>query len=252
MGQLDGKTALITGGAGGIGTAIARRFAAEGAQVILADINPDGAARLAEDISGHGGLAMAMGADVTRAEDVQAMFTDVQGRYGALDILVNNAGWSATPAPLHEIDQADWVRVLDVCLTGVFLCTKYALPGMIASGGGCIINMASIAGLVGAPGISAYAAAKAGVIELTRTVAAEYARYNIRCNALAPGWTQTAMLDDFIGGDEKREAGLLKATPQRRFGQPGEIAAAALFLAAGEAAFMHGQTLVLDGGLTII
>ncbi len=249
MGQLTGHIAVITGAAGGIGAAMARRFVVEGAQVVIADVDGEGAQALADEL---GPAAHATQTDVRDAEALRAMFAATVATFGPPSLLVNNAGWSADPAPLHEIDPAAWGRTLDVCLTGVFLGCQLALPLMIERGGGCIINIASIAGLVAAPGIGAYAAAKAGVIALTKTLAAEYAQYNIRCNALAPGWTQTTMLDQFLNGDAKREAGILKATPQRRFGKPEEVAAAAVFLAAGEADFLHGQTIALDGGLTIL
>jgi NAD(P)-dependent dehydrogenase (short-subunit alcohol dehydrogenase family) len=172
--------------------------------------------------------------------------------FGQVDILVNNAGIASPPVPLHAVDDEDWDRVLDVTLRGVFLGMKYVLPQMMEQNGGAIINMASIAGVVGAPNLGPYAAAKAGIIELTRVAAAEYSRYNIRCNALAPGWTKTRMVEEYINGDEKVEAGMLRAIPMRRFGEPEEIAHAALFLAADDAAFLQGQTIVLDGGLTII
>jgi NAD(P)-dependent dehydrogenase (short-subunit alcohol dehydrogenase family) len=154
--------------------------------------------------------------------------------------------------PLHATDEDDWDRVLAVSLRGAFLGMKYVLPQMMEQGGGNIINMASIAGIVGAANLGPYAAAKAGLIELTRVAAAEYSRFNIRCNALAPGWTKTRMVDEFIRGNEKLEAGMLRAIPMGRFGDVREIAHAALFLAADDTPFLQGQTIVLDGGLTII
>jgi NAD(P)-dependent dehydrogenase (short-subunit alcohol dehydrogenase family) len=172
--------------------------------------------------------------------------------FGRIDILMNNAGAGAPPTPIHAVDNDDWDRVIDICLKGVFLGMKYVLPQMMEQKGGNIINVASIAGIVGAPRLAPYAAAKAGVLELTRVAAVEYARYHIRCNALAPGWTQTPMVDAYISGDAELEERMLQSIPMRRFADPMEIAHAALFLASDEAGFIQGHTLVLDGGITII
>lgn len=252
MTKLKGKVALITGAATGIGEATARLFAQEGARVVIADWNAEGALDVANDLRRNGADASAYQADVSNPDDVQAMFVHTQQTYGRLDILMNNAGIGSDPKPLHETSLEDWERVIAVCLKGVFLGMKYALPMMIQGGSGNIINVASIAGIIGSPGLSPYAAAKAGVIELTKVGAAEYSRYNIRCNALAPGWTQTAMVDDYIGGEDTTRARMMKGVPLRRFGRVEEIAAAALFLAGDEAQFMQGHTLVIDGGTTII
>lgn len=252
MGKLDRKVAIVTGAAAGIGEAIARLFAAEDARIIIADINHAEAEEVAQEIRHDGGAASAIRTDVAAATDVRNMINHTLDIFGRVDILVNNAGIGSTPVPLHATDEDDWDRVLAVSLRGAFLGMKYVLPQMMEQGGGNIINMASIAGIVGAANLGPYAAAKAGLIELTRVAAAEYSRFNIRCNALAPGWTKTRMVDEFIRGNEKLEAGMLRAIPMGRFGDVREIAHAALFLASDDTPFLQGQTIVLDGGLTII
>jgi NAD(P)-dependent dehydrogenase (short-subunit alcohol dehydrogenase family) len=252
LGKLDRKVAIVTGAAAGIGEAIARLFAAEGARIIIADINHAEAEEVAQEIRHDGGEASAIRTNVAAAADVRNMINHTLDIFGRVDILVNNAGIGSTPVPLHATDEDDWDRVLAVSLRGAFLGMKYVLPQMMEQGGGNIINMASIAGIVGAANLGPYAAAKAGIIELTRVAAAEYSKFNIRCNALAPGWTRTRMVDEFINGNEKVEAGMLRSLPMRRFGDVREIAHAALFLASDDTQFLQGQTIVLDGGLTNI
>lgn len=252
MGKLTDKVALITGGASGIGRATAELFAAEGARVMIADWNLEGAEATAATIQAQGGEAIASKTDVSSEADIQAMIQATMAQFGRIDILFNNAGAGSPPTALHTTTTQDWDKVIAICLTGVFLGMKYALPLMLEQGGGTIINMASIAGLVGAAGLTPYAAAKAGVIELTKVVAAEYSRHNIRCNVLAPGWIETPMVDDYIGGDKGIQARMISGIPQRRFGEPSEVAHAALFLASDEARFVQGHTLVIDGGITII
>jgi len=252
MGKLNGKVAIITGGAAGIGRATAQLFAQEGAKIIIADYVADGGAAVAQEIIATGGEASAVHTNVAAPESIKSMIHHALDTFGRIDILMNNAGAGSAPAPIHATDDNDWDRVLNVCLKGVFLGTKYVLPQMMEQGNGAIINVASIAGIIGAPRLAAYGAAKAGVIELTKTTAVEYARYNIRCNCIAPGWTKTAMVDAYIGGDAGLEQRMLQGIPQRRFGEVEEIAAAALFLAGDDAAFIQGHTLVLDGGITII
>jgi NAD(P)-dependent dehydrogenase (short-subunit alcohol dehydrogenase family) len=251
MGKLDGKVAVITGAAAGIGAATARLFASEGAAVVIADYNGVGGELVADEIQESGGRASAVQTNVARAEDVQAMIDHALSKFGSIDILMNNAGIGSAPVPIHETDEKDWDRVIAVDLKGVFLGIKYVVPHMIERGGGTIINVASIAGLVGSPRLSPYAAAKAGVIELTKVVAAEYSRYNIRCNTIAPGWTQTAIVDAYMSSGVSEEK-LVKNVPMRRLGHVSEIAHTALFLASDEAAFVQGTTVVIDGGLTAV
>lgn len=251
MGKLDSKVAIITGAAAGIGAEIARVFAQEGAQVVIADYNGEGASETANAINRNGGQATSVAVNVAEDSEVQAMVEHAHTTYGMIDILVNNAGVGSPPMPLHVTETSDWDRVVDVNLKGVFLGMKYALPHMMEQKSGTIINIASIAGIIGSPGLTPYAAAKAGVIELTRVVAAEYSRYNIRCNTIAPGWTKTAMVDRYIESGIS-EQNLLRGIPLRRLGEVSEIAHTALFLAGDEAQFIQGATLVIDGGITAL
>ena len=252
MGKLDGKVAIITGGAAGIGKATARLYAQEGAQIVIADISDIGIETANDIREATDSEATFIKTDVTNSADVKSMINHALDTFGRVDILMNNAGAGSAPAPIHATDDDDWSKIIDICLKGVFLGTKYALPQMMEQQSGNIINVASIAGIIGSPGLAAYAAAKAGVIELTKTTAAEYSRYGIRCNCLAPGWTKTQMVADYISGDEATEKRMLRGVPLRRFGDVSEIAQSALFLADDGAAFLQGHTLVLDGGITII
>ena len=251
MSKLENKVAVITGGAGGIGGATAKLFANEGARVVVADYNLDGAERVAKEINDGVGVASACKVDVSKAESCAAMIAHTIATFGQIDILMNNAGIASARVPLHETAEADWDRVVDVDLKGVFLGMKYALPHMIERKIGTIICVASISGMISAPGMTPYACAKAGVIQLTRNAAAEYSRYNIRVNALAPGWTRTAIVDDFVNSGVPEEK-LIHGIPVRRLGEVDEIAQAALFLAGDDARFVQGTTLVIDGGITMV
>lgn len=251
MGKLDGKTAIITGAGGGIGRATALLFAAEGAKLLLADWNAESNEETSALVQAQGGTTATIRTNVAKPEDVHAMVEKAFATFGRVDVLMNNAGAGTDPAPIHETEVENWNKVIAICLSGVFLGMKYALPYMIQQNKGTIINVASIAGIIGSPGLIAYSAAKAGVIEMTKTAAVEYSRFNIRCNALAPGWTKTAMVDAYTGNKAEMEQKMLKGIPMRRFGEASEIAHAALFLAADDAAFIQGQTIVVDGGITI-
>jgi NAD(P)-dependent dehydrogenase (short-subunit alcohol dehydrogenase family) len=251
MGKLHDQIAIITGAGGGIGRATALLFASQGAKLVLADWNADSNDETARLIQAQGGQAVSIQTDVTQESDIQAMIGLALSTFGRVDILMNNAGAGSDPAPIHETQTQHWDKVIAICLTGVFLGMKHALPPMLAQNSGNIINVASIAGIIGAPGLVAYAAAKAGVIEMTKTAAIEYSRYQIRCNAIAPGWTKTAMVEAYTGNQAEAEQRMLRGIPMRRFGEASEIAHAALFLAAKDAAFIQGQTIVLDGGITI-
>jgi len=246
------KVAVITGGASGIGRATAEKLAMRGAKVVVSDINPAVEETATELSKATGSEVTHTVTNVAKPEDIQAMIHHALDKFGRVDILMNNAGFSTAPAPIHATDDDDWSKVLDVCLKGVFLGTKYVLPLMMEQQQGNIINVASIAGVIAAPSLAAYGAAKAGVIGLTKTTVAEYSRYNIRCNCIAPGWTKTSMVDEYIRGDDKTRDRMLRGVPMRRFGEVDEIAEAALFLAGDDVQFMQGQTMVLDGGITII
>jgi NAD(P)-dependent dehydrogenase (short-subunit alcohol dehydrogenase family) len=244
MGRIEGKTAVITGAGSGIGRATALRFAAEGAKVIVADVTG------AEDETAKtiGANAVAIHADVSKSSDVRSMIDAARSHFGRLDVIFNNAGIEGEQAPTADCSEENFDRVISVNLRGVFLGMKYAIPLMIESGGGSIINNASVAGLVGFPGIPAYCASKGGVIQLTKTAAIEYATQNIRVNAICPGVIWTPMVQRFTAGSAAAEAAFRATEPVGRFGTPEEIAAMALFLASNESSFVTGAALPVDGG----
>jgi NAD(P)-dependent dehydrogenase (short-subunit alcohol dehydrogenase family) len=249
--RLTGKIALVTGGGSGIGRAIALRFAAEGATVIALDVDEAAAMQTAAQ-AGDGAEIVALPADVSDAEEVREAMEAVAGRWGHLDVLCNNAGIYLSgkgDTLVHELDEAVWNRVLGVNLTGVFLCCKYAIPLMLA--GGSIVNIASIAGLIGRDTAQAYVASKGGVIALTRTLAVHYAPRGIRANAICPGRVDTPLVAHDYATPEVREA-FARAHPLGRFGTPEDIANLALFLASDESAWVTGAQYVIDGGYTAL
>jgi NAD(P)-dependent dehydrogenase (short-subunit alcohol dehydrogenase family) len=247
--ELAGKVALVTGAGSGLGRSIALAFARAGASLALIDID-EGTAQVTLDASGADGAVAA--ADVALTPGVGQAVEGLADRVGAPDVVVNNAGIAgAGRRPLHETSIEDWERVLTVNLTGAFLVCRAALPLMLERGAGVIVNVASAAGLVALPGRSGYAASKAGLIHLTRTLAVEYAEAGIRANALCPGYADTPLVAAGLA-DAERAARLLRMIPMRRVAQPDEIASAALFLASEASAYMTGQTLVVDGGWTAI
>jgi meso-butanediol dehydrogenase/(S,S)-butanediol dehydrogenase/diacetyl reductase len=237
--RFAGKTVAITGGGGGIGTALVRRFAAEGASVRCIDIDP-GRAHAAASAAGLG--AEAIVADATVAADAERALG------GRVDVLVNNT-LSAIGDNLVTIDEASWRRDMDGTLTSAFLCTRAVLPGMIERGAGAIVNIASVNGL-GYYGNEAYSAAKAGLLSLTGSVAARYGRYGVRANAVAPGTIRTAAWDERVAREPDLLARLARWFPLGRIGTPDDVASCVLFLASDEAGFVTGATLTVDGGLT--
>jgi NAD(P)-dependent dehydrogenase (short-subunit alcohol dehydrogenase family) len=252
MTRLDGKVAIVTGGGSGLGRAISLRFASEGAQVIAADVNEAGAqetVRLATEQGARADQVIARSLDVTNEQACSAAVDAVLAEWGKLDVMVANAG-IGTFGPLATLTLADWQRVLDVNLTGVFLCAKYAFRAM-QDNGGVIIATASVAGMEGTPNLGAYGPSKAAVIQLVKTIALEGARYNIRANALCPVWTNTPMVDALVAGDPQRgRERLSRMVPLGRLGQPEDIANVAAFLASDEAAFLSGIAVPIDGGHT--
>jgi meso-butanediol dehydrogenase / (S,S)-butanediol dehydrogenase / diacetyl reductase len=248
--SLEGRTAVVTASGAGIGAATARRFAQEGAAVVVADLSGRRADEVAADINASGGRAVAIKIDVADPGGVQAAIRLALDRYGRLDIMVNNAGM-AELAPLHEVSLESWNRVIAVTLTGTFLGMKYSLPVMRQQGRGVIVNTASVSGTAGDYGLSSYNAAKAGVINLTRSAALENARHGIRVNCVCPGAinTRAAQILDKHRADElrRRQAG---AHPLGRLGEPEEIADAMRFLASDESSFITGAAIVVDGGMT--
>ena len=243
--RLRGRVAAITGGALGIGRATALLFAEEGATVALGDIELPGAEQVAQEIARRGGKAIAIGLDVGDAAQVQAFVDRVVETFGRLDIMFANAG-IAHSAPFLEHPEAQWHRVLRVNLTGVFLCGQAAARQMVKQGGGGrIIATASINGFRGVENLVGYNAAKAGVIELTRTMAVELAQHRIAVNAIAPAQIDTRLTRSLPEGARRRR---VERIPMGRFGEPDEVARAALFLASDDASFVTGHTLAVDGG----
>lgn len=250
MGRLQDKVALITGAASGIGRASALRFASEGARVVVADIQDTLGEETASTIRAAGGDACFVHADVSRAGDAEAMVDAALTRFGRLDILFNNAG-VGKHIPFDALTEAEWDRIVDINLRGVFLGCRYGVPALRRAGGGAILNTASQSGLQGHPNNQAYCAAKAGVINFTRSLAKDLARHNIRVNAICPGGTDTPILRGYIPVGESADYVARMVAPRTPFGRlarPEEIAAAALFLVSDDASFISGVALPVDGG----
>ncbi|HEX2347185.1 MAG TPA: SDR family NAD(P)-dependent oxidoreductase [Ktedonobacterales bacterium] len=253
MTQLNGKIAIVTGGGSGLGRAMALRFARDGARVIAADLNEAGAqetARLATEQGVSADQVVARALDVTNEQACSALVDATLAEHGKLDVMVANAG-IGTFGPIAKLSLADWQRVLDVNLTGVFLCAKYAFRAMQEAGGGVILATASVAGLEGTPNLGAYGPAKAGVIQLVKTIALEGARHNIRANALCPVWTTTPLVDALVADNPERGMERLRRmVPLGRLGQPEDVASVAAYLASDEASFISGIAMPIDGGHT--
>lgn len=248
--RLAGKVAVITGAASGMGRATAVRFAREGAAVLVADVSERGGEETVATITAEGGRAAFVRADVADSDSVAAMVHAAVERFGRLDVLFNNAGIAGQSARLAEQSEENWDRVINTNLKGVFLGMRHAIPVMVNGGGGSIISTASVAGMVGWAGAAAYSASKGGVIQITKTAALEYARWNIRVNCICPGIIRTPLLDEVQGAGDEAQARLLRRQAATRLGEPDDIASMALFLASDESAFVTGTAMVVDGGYT--
>lgn len=247
--EFTGKTAIVTGASTGIGRATAHQFAANGANVVVADRNDTDGATLVNEITDDGGAAVFVQTDVSNEAAVQAMVNTALERFGGLHFAYNNAGITGKLGSTHELTLDNWQRVIATNLSGVWLCMKHEIAAMLQGEGGAIVNASSVLGVVGTAGFAPYVAAKHGVMGLTKTAAQEYARHNIRVNAVNPGWIQTQMTTEGELPRERIEK-LVKRTPAGRWGQPDEVAAAVLWLCSGAAQFVTGTSLVLDGGMT--
>jgi len=252
MKRLDGKTALVTGAALGIGRAACLRMAQEGARVAVTDVRDVEGRTLAEEIGRNGGEARYWHLDVSREADVQRVIDEVHAVFG-LDVLVNNAGISGTSKPTHEITEQEWDALMAVNTKGVFFCTKHALPHMMRARRGSIINLSSIYGLVGAADAPPYHASKGAVRLMTKTDALLYAPYAIRVNSVHPGFIRTPMVENFMAAAPDAEAvqrALEAKHPLGRLGEPDDIAWGIVYLASDESKFVTGSELVIDGGYT--
>lgn len=259
--RLDGKVALITGAGSGQGAAAARLFARQGAAVVIGEVRAEAGEAVAEEVRQSGGRALAIGCDVSHADQVEAMMKTAVSELGRLDILYNNAGvWYAafghyrpgiTDAPSPLLEENIWDRTIDVNLKGTYLCCRFGIPAMRESGGGgSIINVSSIAAIrVGRGASDAYTAAKGGIMAMTRTLAIEHSQYGIRCNCLFPGPIATPMIGEMT---PEKEEWARESVPLGRWGQPEDVAHMALFLASDEASWITGGMFVIDGGYTAL
>ena len=251
--NLDGRVAIVTGAASGIGRASAVALAADGAAVCVSDLNEAGGNETVQQIRDAGGTAIFVKCDVTQTADVAAMVQATVERFGRLDAAVNNAGIAGYfHQRLHEADDDMFARVIDVNLRGVWHCMKAELAHMLPRQCGSIVNIASVAGLIGAPKAAAYTASKHAVIGLTKSAAVDYAKSGIRINAICPAYTDTAMVQNAIAGNPLMASIMERAIPMGRLGQAGEIAQAAVWLCSDASSFVTGHGLALDGGLVAL
>ncbi|MEX2367261.1 MAG: SDR family oxidoreductase [Pseudohongiellaceae bacterium] len=246
--DFGGKVALVTGAGSGIGEETALKFAANGAMVVVSDIDQASGTAVVERIRNHGGEAVFIACDVGNAEQVESLIQKTVQQYGQLNIACNNAGIEGENGLTDECSLDNFQKVMDVNVRGVWLCMKYEIPHMVNEGGGAIVNLSSIAGLIGFPGLPAYVASKHAVAGLTKTAALEYARSNVRVNAVCPGPIMTPMLERIMGENPEFKENLLAGVPEHRIGEPADVADTILYLCSAQATYITGQCLAIDGG----
>jgi NAD(P)-dependent dehydrogenase (short-subunit alcohol dehydrogenase family) len=249
--EVKNKVVIVTGAGSGIGKAAAIHFASYGAIVVVSDINLDSAKKVADEIVTNGGESLAVKTDVTKFNEVEDLVNQTLSNYKKLDVIVNNAGIGPNLLPTHKSRLEDWDKVIAVNQTGVFYCMKVALQQFLKQGYGNIVNIASLAGLKASPNNISYSASKFAVVGMTKSAAMEYATKNIRVNAVCPGYTESALLDQLINAKPEMDAILKSVIPMKRYGKASEIADAIVWLASDQTKFMTGQTITLDGGTSL-
>lgn len=254
MKRVEGKIAIVTGGASGIGQAISLQLAKEGAKVAVTDIADEEGKKVVEAIEGFGGISKYWHLDTVNEDNVSSAFTDIANEFGSIDILVNNAGIGGVNKPTHEITKEEWDKVMGVNVNGVFFCTKHAIPVMKKSGSGSIINLSSIYGIVGAADLPPYHASKGAVRLMTKNDALTYAKDNIRVNSVHPGFIWTSLVENLAKNSPEGVKAFREQLDSRHpighVGEPEDIAHGVVYLASDEAKFVTGSELVIDGGYT--
>jgi NAD(P)-dependent dehydrogenase (short-subunit alcohol dehydrogenase family) len=245
------KVFLVTGGASGIGKATALRFAREGARVVIGDISQEGGRQTVKEINQLGGKAIFVPTDVSKSHEVETLIKRSIEVYGRLDFALNNVGIGHTSSLTHEIPEEMWDHVISVNLKGIWLCMKYELPQMMRQGSGVIVNMSSIGGLIGGPGLAAYGASKGGINQLTKVTALEYARFGIRVNAVCPSITMTPLTEGSVKESPETFKAMIDNQPLGRPAQPEEMASVVFWLCSDESSYVNGVCLPVDGGYTI-
>ena len=244
----EDKVVIVTGGSFGIGRATAIAFATRGAKVVVADWLEDKEQTTLQQIKAAGGQAIFLTCDVSKSNDVRSMVDKTIATYGRLDFAFNNAGIEGAMANTQECTEENWDKTININLKGIWLCMKYEIPYMVQQGKGAIVNCASVAGLIGFPGLPAYVVSKHGVVGLTKTAALENAKQNIRINAVCPGIIHTEMIDRITGLDKEVEKQYISMEPVGRMGKPEEVAEAVIWLCSDAASFVTGHSMPVDGG----